>query len=284
VIEREALEADALRAFGVFAEHLNFTTAAAVLHISQPALHVKIRKLSAALGVELYERRGRGLVLTDAGLRLAAFGREHRRQVEDFLTDLQPGSAPVTLAAGRGALRWVLGDGIRRLVDSGRPVRVLATDREASLGHVASGRADVAVIAQEPPPVDLCQRELARFPQVLVLPAAHPLAARDGVTMRELDGLDLILPPRGRRHRDGIERALRTAGVSWRVTAEVDGWDLLVHFVALGLGATVVNGCVPAPPGLAGVPVTDLPDVGYWAAWRSPRDLLVSDVLGLLAP
>ena len=56
---RGLLESDALHAFEVFAEHRNFTTAAAVLRISQPSLHVKIRKLSRGLGVQLYERDGR---------------------------------------------------------------------------------------------------------------------------------------------------------------------------------------------------------------------------------
>ena len=45
-----ALESDALRAFAVFAEHRNFTTAAAALRLSQPSLHVKIRKLADGLG------------------------------------------------------------------------------------------------------------------------------------------------------------------------------------------------------------------------------------------
>ena len=39
----DVLESDALRSFGVFAEHRNFTTAAAALSISQPSLHVKMR-------------------------------------------------------------------------------------------------------------------------------------------------------------------------------------------------------------------------------------------------
>lgn len=38
---------DALASFVVFADHLNFTRAASELHISQPALHVKVNKLAA---------------------------------------------------------------------------------------------------------------------------------------------------------------------------------------------------------------------------------------------
>jgi DNA-binding transcriptional LysR family regulator len=49
-----------LTSFIAFAEELNFTRAAARLHISQPAFHVQIRKLAEALGVTLYERAGRG--------------------------------------------------------------------------------------------------------------------------------------------------------------------------------------------------------------------------------
>src|SRR5688500_19921191 len=109
------LESDALHSFAVFAEHRNFTTAALALHISQPALHVKIRKLGAALGVQLYQRDGRHLTLTEAGERLAAFALDSRRRVDDFLAELHAAGTTVTLAAGRGAFRWVVPDAIRRI-------------------------------------------------------------------------------------------------------------------------------------------------------------------------
>lgn len=59
------LRADAVHAFGVFADHLSFTAAAEALHLSQPSLHTKVRKLQDALGVPLYERHARGLRLTE---------------------------------------------------------------------------------------------------------------------------------------------------------------------------------------------------------------------------
>ena len=50
---------DALRAFAEFAEDANFSRAAIRLHISQPALHAKVAKLSGAIGRPLYVSRGR---------------------------------------------------------------------------------------------------------------------------------------------------------------------------------------------------------------------------------
>jgi DNA-binding transcriptional LysR family regulator len=67
-----------VRAFVTFAETLNFTHAATRLHISQPALHVQIRKLGESLQTPLYVRHGRSLTLTDEGRKVLAFGASSR--------------------------------------------------------------------------------------------------------------------------------------------------------------------------------------------------------------
>ncbi|WP_088312906.1 LysR family transcriptional regulator [Kineosporia sp. R_H_3] len=284
MLGRDLLEADAVRAFEVFAEHRSFTAAAAVLHLSQPSLHAKIGRLQTALGVPLYERHGRGLRLTVAGERLAVFARDAGRRADDLVAQLHAGAAPITLAAGRGTFRWVVSDGLRRLGATGRPVRVRTADREAALGAVTSGQVDVAVVAHDRPPPALESRQIAVYPQTLVVARRHPLARRGSVRVVDLDGLALVVPPPERVHRRTLERALGDAGVSWQVAAEVDGWDLLVHFAAIGLGATVVNGCVRPPRGLVAVPIEDLPVVRYWAAWRPERGALADDVLEHLVP
>jgi DNA-binding transcriptional LysR family regulator len=281
---RDALESDALRAFAVFAAHANFTSAAAELHLSQPSLHAKITKLAARLGVDLYERQGRGLVLTAAGHRLAVLARDSARQVDDFLAELRADDGPVTLTAGRGAFRWVIGAGIRGLADSGRRLHLLVADRGTALASVLDGRADIAVLAHDRPPDPLRAHELASYAQTLVVPGDHRLARRGSARLADLEGLDLVVPPIGRVHRRNLEHALRDGGVSWRVGAEVDGWDLLLHFVSLGMGAAVVNGCVEPPAGLVSLPVTDLPPVRYWAAWRPHRGHIADAVVPALTP
>src|SRR5262245_15941049 len=94
-----------LEAFIAFAEHLNFTHAARALHLSQPALHVQIGKLTEAIGVPLYRRSGRRLELTAAGVALAGFARETRERSSRVVEELRTGHShqPVTLAAGTGA-------------------------------------------------------------------------------------------------------------------------------------------------------------------------------------
>lgn len=283
-VARELLEPDAVHAFGVFAEHRNFTAAATALHLSQPSLHAKIRKLQDGLGVPLYEREGRGLRLTMAGERLAAFARDATRRADDLLADLRSRPAPVMIAAGRGTFRWVISDGIHRLTRSGRQLRALTADRDDALAAVGSGRVDLAVIAHDPPPPPLRCEQVATYPQTLLVPRSHPLSRRRDLALRDLDGLALVVPPADRPHRRALDRALLDAGVTWTVAAEADGWDLLAHFAALGLGATVVNGCVRPPTGLVAVPLHDLPRVRYWAVWRPERDHVAADALTHLRP
>jgi LysR family transcriptional regulator, low CO2-responsive transcriptional regulator len=282
---RELLEPDALRSFAMFAEHRNFTTAAAALHVSQPSLHVKITKLAAALDTELYERHGRSLVLTAAGEKLAAFALDARQHVEAFLAALDNGndtSPALTIAAGRGTFRWVIPDAVRAVAAGGRKIQVITAGRDAAVVTLAAGRADIAVVGYDPPPRRFQVREIAAYPQVLVISDAHPLAGRDHVTVADLAGLDLIVPPPGRPHRRALDRALADSGVIWQPVAEADGWDLQVHFADLGIGAAIVNGCVRPPAGLAAVPVTGLPAVRYWAAWRPQRQPHIADLLTAL--
>lgn len=270
-MDERLLEADAVHAFGVFAAHRNFTTAAAALRISQPSLHVKIGKLAAGLGVPLYRRSGRTLVLTPAGQRLAAYAADVARRAEDLLRELRQTPTTLTVAAGRAALLWVIGDAIRTARARGQRIQVITADSDAALAALADGRADVAVTGYDPPPRQVRATQIAAYPQILVVDSGHPLAGRTRLRLRDLAGLDLVVPPAGRPHRRALERALLSAGVRWQPVAEADGWDLLVHFAGLGIAAAVVNGCVPVPGGMAGIPIADLPAVRYWAAWRPQR-------------
>jgi DNA-binding transcriptional LysR family regulator len=280
----EVLEADAVRSFAVFAEHRNFTAAAAALGISQPSLHVKVRKLAAALGTDLYERQGRSLALTPAGEQLAAFAADTSARAREFTAALGGEPSVLAVAAGRGAIRWVIPGAVRAACRGGRQVRVLTAGRDEALAALGTGHADVAVTGYDPPPRRLRSAQVAAYPQVLMVDSGHVLAGRASVGVADLAGLDLVVPPPGRPHRRSLERALLDAGVPWQAAAEADGWDLLVHLASLGIGATVVNGCVPAPDGMTAVPVTGLPAVRYWAAWRPQREQQAGSFLAFLAP
>src|SRR5688572_8568038 len=106
---------DEIGSFAVFADHLNFTTAAKALNLSQPALHAAIRKLEADLGRKLYVRNGRALVLTGDGETMARYARDSRTRLQRFLSEFTGGrrDAPIVVAASLFGFKHVATRAIR---------------------------------------------------------------------------------------------------------------------------------------------------------------------------
>ena len=181
------LETRELRYFVAVAETLHFGRAAERLGIAQPPLSRAIRQLEQRLGVQLLERDRRGVALTDAGRVLlregcaaldavAAAARRTQRAADP--------ARPLVLATKAGASHELL----QRLLDAQHaPVEVLLCEVGEQAGLLRDGRADVALMHR---PVD----DLAGFDtedlhaegQVAILPAAHPLAAREQLTLAEV--------------------------------------------------------------------------------------------------
>ncbi|HZX01938.1 LysR family transcriptional regulator [Kribbella sp.] len=267
------LVAEDLQAFGVFARHRNFTRAAEELHVSQPALHIRIRKLEGRLGAQLYVKHGRQLLLTGAGERLAAFANDTRDRTADFLRTLDAAPPrPLVLVAGSGAYLYLLGDSLKRVLSRGLELRLRTADAAGTLAAVRDGSADVGVTALGVPPDDLECTLLAKFPQTLIVRNDHRLAGRRTVRLKDLQDEALVVPPKDRPHRQQLERSLLDQGIRWSVAVEAEGWELLVHFVRLGIGPAVVNGSVRTTAAVRKIPVKDLPPVRYYVITRPTRD------------
>jgi len=251
-----------LLSFVAFAEQLNFTRAAERLHISQPALHVQIRKLGEVVGRPLYRREGRALVLTPEGERLATFGREVADRGKQVLAEVRggPAAGPVVLAAGMGALHYLLGPALRRFPKRTWPLRVLVLHGAEAIRAVRDARAHAAVVAGEVPE-GLAATKLREVGQHVILPSEHRLASRRSVKPDDLAGEDIIVAPTGAPHRTLVEHAL--AGVSWTPAVEVTGWELTMELARDGLGIAIVNDFCPAPRGTVAIPLRGAATVTY---------------------
>jgi LysR family transcriptional regulator, low CO2-responsive transcriptional regulator len=260
------IDSTRLASFIAFAEELNFTRAAARLHISQPALHVQIRKLADEIGAPLYRRVGRALQLSPQGRELLGFGRELRERTENFLSVLAGGGPHrVTLAAGEGTLLYALGAAIRKAAQQpGLKLSVLTRDREGTLAALASAEAHLGVTALEVVPEHLEARLLRRAGMLLVMPHGHRLTRKRRLKLADLEDERLIVPPPGHRHRQVVARALESAGVNWEVALEANGWELMLQYATLGMGLAIVNDICRIPRAAVARPITGIPSVGYF--------------------
>ncbi|MDQ0085750.1 DNA-binding transcriptional LysR family regulator [Variovorax boronicumulans] len=258
---------DALQSFAVFADTLNFSESARLLHISQPALHAKVRKLSEQLDAKLYVRVGSALELTGAGEQVARHARELLAFNQRFVKGLVAGQdAPVvTLAAGEGAYLYLLGRALSQFSGPGASphLQLLTRNRDESIQSVRAGQAQLGIAPLGTTPSDLAAVRLTAVGQVLVVPRAHALASRKSVRLRDLKDAQLIVPPAGRPHRELLGRLLQAESVPWKPSLEANGWELMLRFAQLGFGLTVVNACCRIPKGLVAIPLHGYPPLEY---------------------
>lgn len=261
------LSTDRLRTLAAFAADPNLSRVARTLGLSQPAVHAQLKALAEDVGVPLYRRQGRGLVLTSEGAEVAALARSFAEETAELLGRLrgEATSTPVVLAAGAGALAHLLAPGLRRVART-TPVEVTTASAEEALDLVRRGLAHVGVGVLAAPPPDLASVVVARAAQVVVLPRGHRLARRRTVSVAELAAEPLVLPPEGGPQRRAIDAAF--GGLPHVVVAAVRGWDVVLRLAEVGVGLGIVNDTCRLPRGLVARPVRELAAVTYHAFTR----------------
>jgi len=285
------IPSDWLQAFACFAEDANLSRAAKRLHLSQPAVHAQLRKLAELLGVPLYRRAGRGLVLTKEGVEVAAFARDAAERAQELCTRLggaDEADPRMVLAAGAGALLHVLGEGMRAFSRAyGGRLEILTADTTAATDAVLRGAAHVGVIALAAGASagsEVSAHRITDVGQLVVVPRAHRLARRRRLGLADLDGERLVLPPEGRPQRTALDAALAAKGAAVTAGALATGWELTLRLVELGAGIAVVNAAVRIPRGLVARPLSELPRIRYLAVTRPrPRGVVTRLVDALVA-
>ena len=238
-----------LRYFVAVAEELHFGRAAERLHIAQPPLSQRIRRLEAELGVTLLQRTTRSVELTPAGEVLLARAHEILAAVDGATDDARRAARGEfgRLAVGfTGSATYALLPLVASALRRALPGVVLDLRGElltpAQVAHLLDGTLDLALLR---PPVR--ERELAvevvrREPLIAVLPQAHRLATAEAVQLEQLHADPFIVYPSHFRSvlHDTVEEICTAHGFVARVAHEVSETATLVSFVAAGLGVSLV--------------------------------------------
>ncbi|MEV6942545.1 LysR family transcriptional regulator [Streptomyces sp. NPDC051172] len=260
------MESRSLRYFVAVAEELNFARAAERLGISAPPLSRAIRKLEADLSVTLFERTTRSVELTPAGTVLLG-------EARIALDALQAAGRRAQRAAAQDA-KLVLAlkaDGDGGLLEpilaryATEPAALPVTLRLSGWGDQArllrQGEADAALIHEPFDHTGLDSETVTVERRLAALPATHPLAARDHLTLA-----DLAIPGVGVGRLDGLADYLDMI-VERHHIADL---SQLLTLVELGEIVTLLPESVTTRyprPGLAFREVPDAPPATLSIAW-----------------
>lgn len=230
--------------FWMVAREGSIAAACRILEVSQPAVTAQLKSLQQSMGMKLLEKRGRGLVLTPAGITVYGYADEIFRLAREMRETLvHGGQQPLGLTVG-------VAEGVppaltHRLL---APALRLARPVRLAVRHGPFARLSAELGARELDVVLSAERLPAGSP---VRATPHPLghcgitllAARDlaaelaGRFPASLQGIGFVMPPADSALRRSLEVWLQGAGVTPTVVAELDDWTsrLLLAQCAAGV-------------------------------------------------
>jgi DNA-binding transcriptional LysR family regulator len=259
--------------------------AADTLHVTTSAVSQQLGRLEREVGQKLLERNGRGIRLTDAGSALAAHARDLLDQVERVEADLaeRRGAVAGRLAIGAfaTAARGLLPDALRRLraEHPGLEVRLSEYEPTDAIPLLCHADLDIAIVQDWPAaplvlPDGLRRQPLLDDPFDVALPADHPMAQREMITLNDLSTMDWIGWTSGQICHDWLRQTLTELGTATSIAHTASEHSTQLALVGAGMGAAIIPrlGRDPVPQAVRIVPIFPTPTRHVYAVWRNTAD------------
>lgn len=241
------MEIRQLKAFVAIAEARTFTAAAQRTHYTQAALSMQIKQLEKEVGLPLFVRMPRRVVLTEAGERLLERARLILREHDSALTELSE-----LAGAERGRLRLGSASGmvsaeslpaiLKRLHKSHPHAEVSVTSgtSEELVKKIHGGELDMAFVSLPVQARSIETEVLSKDQLVAIASPRHPLASQRVISAFALAGERLILSERGGNTRRLIEEFFSEAGLKPKVAMELSRQAAIKNMVMSDMGVGIV--------------------------------------------
>ena len=236
-----------LRLFCYAALTGSITKAAERASVTQPSVSQQVRALERELRLDLFERRGPRITLTQAGRYLyeismplvESMDNLHAVFHERFSRSI---SGEVRIAAGPSTAGFLLPRYLKQFHERHPRVRLSVKNvfSQDALKLLREHAVDFAVGTMDVVPDDLQHRLMLTSDIMLATPEDHPLARHESVSTKEIEKYPMIVPPSGSYTRHLWDFYARQYGVKLNALVEVDGWWIIKRFVQNGLGISVL--------------------------------------------
>ncbi|MFD0696670.1 LysR family transcriptional regulator [Paenibacillus sp. GCM10027628] len=237
------MELRQLEYFIAVSEELHFTKAADKIGISQPNLSLQIKALEEEIGMPLFDRIGKRIALTEAGSILLRHTRSMFQNLQNALHEMDELRHQQGGSLGVGVLPSELDFRLTPMFISFRHkypnVRLKIVSAVDIAQLVLSTEIDIGISVKPLYDPRLIVRPLTREEYGVVMSEDHELASRETVSLSELEGLPIILYPKGFWGRELVENCCLQHGFKLNVVVETTSNPSLFHFVRENMGVTI---------------------------------------------
>jgi len=228
------------------AEEQHFGKAAARCFVSQPALSMQLKKLEQTLGVNLFERNNKNVLITPVGKTIVEQARLILRQIDELTNLAEKSKDPFAGVFHLGIIPTVgpyLLPHILPAIAAHLPnldLQVYENNADDMVRKCQEGDLDAMVLALPIAGDGIHSQSLYQEDVVVALPKSHPLTKKKTIHLQDLQNESLLLLAQGHCFRDQALEICAHAGISQHAGFQATSLETLWQLVAAGMGVTLL--------------------------------------------
>ena len=275
------MELRQLKYFIMSADTLNFTEAARQCFITQSTLSQQIKQLETELGVQLFERIGKRVFLTETGRDFLPYARQTVADAEygvqriKDMEELRTGRLCIGTTFGLSAL---ITDAIAHFSEQYPEVHleVMFLKQDELIEAVRERKVDFALTFEMMEKDDLLtEQPVKTYHLCAIVSDQNPLAQQATVSLRQLADYDICTPARGMNARRMFDSLTNKKGIELQPKLEINEIHTLLHLVRTGRWvAILVDSIIHGEDGLCAVPLREAA-LPMPVVWLYPKDMYI---------
>jgi LysR family cyn operon transcriptional activator len=275
------MELRQLKYFITSADTLNFTEAARQCFITQSTLSQQIKQLETELGVQLFERIGKRVFLTETGRDFLPYARQTVadadygvQRIKD-MEELKTGRLCIGTTFGLSAL---ITDAIARFSEQYPEIHfeVMFLKQDELIDAVRERKVDFALTFEMMEKDDLLtEQPVKTYHLCAIVSDQNPLAQQATVSLRQLADYNICTPARGMNARRMFDSLTNKKGIELQPKLEINEIHTLLHLVRTGRWvAILVDSITHGEEGLCAVPLREAA-LPMPVVWLYPKDMYI---------
>jgi DNA-binding transcriptional LysR family regulator len=236
-----------LRVFASVARHLSFVRAAEELSLTPPAVTMQIKELERSLGMPVFDRSRRKVVLTTVGEYLLAYARRvlvAMRDAEDMIARFRGLKTGVLDVGMVSTAKYFVPRMLAQFRDQhpGIEVRLqVCNQRDEVVALMQQGTVELAIMGRPPRGWPSRAEPFAMHPHVLITSVGHPFAQQQEVPARALAEQGFIVREPGSGTRAALDEYMNAHHMSPRVGMQMSSNEAIKQAVMAGMGISLLS-------------------------------------------
>lgn len=272
-----------LTIFLVAAEQQNFAKTASILSLTQPAVSMQMSQLSDIVGMPLFEKNGRSLLLTRAGKSLVPYVQTIKQALReageemDALKGLKHGKVKIAMVT---TARYFAPKLIAHFNDLHEEIEldISIHNRKRVIDKLENNQIDLAIMGRPPARIEVDTEWLSDHPYVMIAPPNHPLAGKKNISPKRLSKETFLAREHGSGTRIVLDHYFSKNAVTPKNIQEMSSNETIKQSVMANMGLAIISkhtiGLEYQTGNLTILNVKNLPEVRSWYVLHSSNKTL----------